>query len=80
MDSKPIYLNTGSNHPPQIIKNIPRMVNKRLIDISSNKTVFDDAKGPYQDALIKAGHKDELKYEELPAKRTKRVRSRKVTW
>ena len=56
------------------------MVNKRLIDISSNKTVFDDAKRPYQDALIKAGHKDELKYEEFPAKRAKRVRSRKVTW
>ena len=80
MDSKPMYLNTGSNHPPQIIKNIPRLVNKRLIDISSNKTVFDDAKSPYQDALIKAGHKVELKYEEFPAKRAKRVRSRKVTW
>ena len=43
-DSKPIYVNLGYNHPPWIIKNIPHMVNKRLIDISSNEVVFDEAK------------------------------------
>ena len=56
------------------------MVNKRLIDISSNEVVFNEAKKTYQDALTKAGHKHTLIFEENRTRRPRKARSRKVTW
>ena len=43
---KPIYVNSKSNHPPAILKNIPHGINRRL----SNREVFDMAVAapPYQ--------------------------------
>ena len=35
----PTYINTQSNHPPHIIKEIPRMIASRLSSISSNKQI-----------------------------------------
>ena len=52
-NSKPVYVHKQSNHPPQILKNIPESVNRRLSSISSNKDVFDKASKPYQEALKK---------------------------
>ena len=43
------YVHSKSNHPPSILKNIPKNVNKRLSSISANKEVFDEA------ALAKGG-------------------------
>ena len=34
----PCYINKQSNHPPMIIKEIPKMVNKRLSRISSDRS------------------------------------------
>ena len=39
----PLYINTKSNHPPSILRNIPLGVNRRLIKISANLEVFDEA-------------------------------------
>ena len=36
---KPQYINTRSNHLPNIIKQIPTMVDKRLSKFSSNKEI-----------------------------------------
>ena len=33
----PLYINVKSNHPPSIIKDLPKMINKRLSDLSCNK-------------------------------------------
>lgn len=41
-----MYVNVKSNHPPLVLKNIPKGINNRLSIISSNKDVFDKAKGP----------------------------------
>ena len=30
----PLYINVKSNHPPSIIKDLPKMINKRLSDFS----------------------------------------------
>ena len=32
----PLYINAKSNHPPTIIKDLPKMINKRLSDLSCN--------------------------------------------
>ena len=38
--NKPLYINSKSNHPPAIIKQLPSMINKRLNELSCNKEEF----------------------------------------
>ena len=45
---KPVYINLQSNHPPNIIADIPKAISKRLTTISCNKNVFDRNVGMYQ--------------------------------
>ena len=39
-NGQPCYINTGSNHPPMVIKQLPRMIEKQLSDLSSNEETF----------------------------------------
>jgi len=39
----PIYVNKRSNHPPHIIENIPKSINKRLSEISMDEHLFKEA-------------------------------------
>ena len=64
------YVHRESNHPPITIKNIPAGINKRLSSLSSDKTSFDQAAPPYQEALDESGYHYTLQYE--PAKTSKR--------
>ena len=57
MNAQLQYLDTRSNHPPVIKKNIAAGVEQRLSDISSSKKAFTENIRPYQEALEKAGHK-----------------------
>ena len=52
----PQYINTRSNHPPNIIKQIPTMVAKRLSRLSSNEEIFDNQKEKYEKALEDSGY------------------------
>merc|ERR1712067_96966 len=63
-NDKPQYVHAKSDHPPQILKNVPPSVNKRLSTISSSKEEFDAAASTYQEALRKAGHDYTLEYDE----------------
>ena len=56
----PLYVHKLSNHPKNILTNIPLSVNKRLSCISSNETVFKEAISPYQEALNKTGYQHQL--------------------
>lgn len=38
----PTYINILSNHPPAIIKEVPKMVEKWISKLSSNKKIFDE--------------------------------------
>ena len=77
----PLYVHSGSNHPPRILKNIPISVNRRLSKISSSKELFEKAVPPYQNALRKSGYDHKLQYE-IPKtnKSKKKNRKRPVTW
>ena len=45
-NSTPQYVNVGSNHPPNVISQIPRSIEKRLSSISSSQEIFDAAAPP----------------------------------
>ena len=47
----PLYVNKRSNHPPRIIENIPKSINKRLSEISIDERSFNEAAPLYQKAL-----------------------------
>ena len=73
-----LYINKNSNHPPNIIKQIPVMINNRISSISSNKHQFDKSKQVYEDALKASGYDVSMKYDEKKKKR--RNRKRNVLW
>ena len=81
-NSTPLYVHTQSNHPPVVIENLPKMIERRISDISCNKDAFDKVKDVYNDALKKSGHKHTLNYQEkssAPATNKKR-RRRAIIW
>ena len=51
-----LYINKSSNHPPQIINQLPKIISDRLSRNSSNKEVFNTAKGEYEEALKCSGY------------------------
>ena len=58
-----LYVNTSSNHPPQIIKQLPTSTAKRLSKNSSIIEIFNSAKVEYKNALENNGyHSIELNY------------------
>ena len=46
-----LYINIQSNHPPNIIADIPKAISKCLTNISCNKNFFDRNVDIYQAAL-----------------------------
>ena len=46
----------SSNHPPQIINQLTRVISDRLSRNSSNKEVFNAFKGEYEEAVKHSGY------------------------
>ena len=57
------YVQKGSNHPPNVTKNLPLNINRRLQNISSNQKCFNTERLRYQNALYNAGYEVELEYD-----------------
>ena len=62
LNSETVYISKQSNHPPNILKDLPKAINKRITDISCNQDIFDTAKTTYEEALRNSGFNEELKY------------------
>ena len=75
---RPLYVNSKSNHPPSILKNIPYAVNRRLSSISSSKEIFEAAAPIYQSELQRAGYNHKLEFKDQEV--TKRKRRRRIIW
>ena len=58
----PLYINVKSNHPPNIIKNLPESISRRINKLSSYKSVFDNSKDLYNNALSSSSFKDQIKF------------------
>ena len=80
----PLYVHKHSNHPPTIINNIPKSINRRLSSISSNEEVFNQSVKVHQEALEKSGYDFKLKFEPVNLEEEKnkknKKRSRNVTY
>ena len=49
------YINTSSNHPPNIIKQLTKTISERLSRNPSSTEIFNSSKLEYEDALKKSG-------------------------
>ena len=58
-----MYVHKESSHPKHVLYNIPRAINKRLTELSSDKDKFQNNKTIYQEALKKSGYDFTLKYQ-----------------
>ena len=57
-----LYVHAKSNHPPNIIKEVPIAIEKRLCNLSASKEIFEEAAMHYQQALAKCGYNHILSY------------------
>ena len=83
-NDSPLHINTRSNHPPSITKQLPHMINNRIARLSCDRESFDNAIPPYAEALRKARRSPCTAYpmhSTTPPNRKKpRTRKRNVTW
>ena len=77
---KPLYVSAYSNHPPQVLKNIPLGVERRISDNSANEELFNEAAPPYQTELDRCGYSHKLKYNPRKEKSKNNTRKKPVTW
>ena len=61
-NEKLLYIDSSSNHPPQIIKQLTNSISARLSKSFFNQETFNTAKDEYEDALKKSGYNVDLKY------------------
>ena len=52
-DSTPVYINKKSNHPPVVLKPLPKSITKRISEILSDENIFRNSRSTYSEALKK---------------------------
>ena len=83
-NNKPLYIIKHSNHSPNILKQLPKSIEKRISETSSNTDVFNRSIKIYNDALHESNFKETLKFV-IPAPKNndenqKRKRKRNIIW
>ena len=61
-NNESFYIHKQSNHPPNILKELPKSMNKRISDISCDENVFNNAKLTYKKALNNSGFTETFSY------------------
>ena len=74
------YIHVESDHPPQIIKKIPRSIEKRLSRLSSTKEIFENSKDYYEQRLRQCGYNEKLNYTEENNKINQKSGRRNILW
>ena len=74
-----LYNHSESKHPPSIIKQLPLMTNKLILNLSWNENEFNKAKPLYESALNSSGFNCSMKFK-APVENARRNRNRKVIW
>lgn len=81
-NNKPISINICSNHPLNILRQLPKSIKKQISETSSDKGTFGKSIKTYKDVLEESEFTYELIY--IPPKansgRSKRKRNVKVIW
>ena len=79
-NDRPMYIHKQSNHPPNIIKNLPASISRRISDISYDEEIFKKASPAYVDALKSSGYTEGITYLDKQPTKKKRNRQRNVIW
>jgi hypothetical protein len=83
-NNTPLYINVKSNHPRNVINQLPISIEKRISETSSDKKMFDISIHVYKDALTESGYKRDLNYVETVENEInddeKKRRRRKIIW
>ena len=58
----PQYINVKSNHPPNIIKNLPECISRYINKLLSAKSIFHNSKDLHNNPRYKSGFKDKIKF------------------
>ena len=53
-NSVPVYINKNSNHPPHVLRELQKTIEKRISNISSSNEIFDNSKNIYENTLKKS--------------------------
>ena len=61
-NSTPTNIDTDSNHPRSLLKQIPNAVNQRINRLFSCKIIFEESKSIYSEALKNSGFQGRLEY------------------
>ena len=76
-----LYINKSSNHPPQIINQLPNIISDRLSRNSSDKEVFNTAKGEHEEALKRSDYSNiSLSFHQSSTSHVNRQHHRKIIW
>ena len=62
-DSKPLHINILSSHPPNIIKNLPGNISKRINILSEDETTLNKSKDLYNNALAESGFTNKIAFQ-----------------
>ena len=62
------YIHVESNHPPNIIKQLPQKIKKCLSQLSSNKDILNKSAPFYEDKLHRSGYQQKLRYNPVNTK------------
>ena len=73
-----LYINAFSKHPPTIIKQLLKMINKRISDLSCNKKEFGKVNSVYESVLKDSGNFSSMSCNNT--QNARRNRNRKVIW
>ena len=76
------YIHVNSDHPPFILKQLPKSIEKRLSSLSSSKEIFEETASYYQQHLSNCGCKEKLNYRDPTPQNfiARRKRQRNILW
>ena len=74
----PLYVHAKSNPPPSIKKALPKMISRRISDLSCDEDQFKKHKGDYDTALKNSGYSEMTNFSTPKPK--KRSRKRNIIW
>ena len=63
-----------------ILKQMPKSIEKRISETSSNKDIFDESIKPYKDALKESGFSEALNYIAPTTNKKQKNRKQKIIW
>ena len=80
-DNPSVYIHAQSNHPPTVIKHLPKAISTRISSLSYDEQEFNKAAPIYNDALRASGFSERLEYRpDATQPNKKRNRKRNIIW